>query len=267
MTLRIGTCSFTAKGWKGSFYPPDLPAAEMLPWYAKHFDTLEIDSSFYGTPAPGTVRKWYEATPDEFRFAMKFPRVISHEKFLRDCEGELAEFLRSADEFREKLGPLLLQFPYFRQGTVTKRELLARLAAFLPLLPAGFPFAVEIRNRNWLGAELLEPLARRNIAIALIDHPYMPRPEELEGHEPVTADFTYVRLLGDRHGIEEKTTSWGEIIEDRSKELEEWAAVCRRIVRRGVTAHVYVNNHYAGHAPATVRQFLAIWNESDRSGG
>lgn len=259
MTLRIGTCSFTAKGWKGSFYPPDLPAAEMLPWYARHFDTLEIDSSFYGTPAPATVRKWYESTPSEFRFAMKFPRVISHEKFLRDCESELAEFLRSADEFQEKLGPLLLQFPYFRQGTVTRQELRARLEAFLPLLPSGFPFAIEIRNRGWLTPDLLEILERRNIAIALIDHPYMPRPEEFREREPLTADFTYIRLLGDRRAIEEKTLSWGEIIEDRSGELSEWVTVCRRIVRRGVTAHVYVNNHYAGHAPATVRSFLHLW--------
>lgn len=259
MTLRIGTCSFTAKGWKGSFYPPGISSSDMLPFYAQHFDTLEIDSSFYGTPAISTVRKWYESTPADFRFALKFPKVITHEKFLKDCNAELAEFLRSADELQDKLGPLLIQFPYFRQGEITQAEFLGRLRDFLPLLPNGFPFAVEIRNRWWLRPETFDVLRGRNIALTLIDHPYMARPGELLDLEPITADFTYVRLLGDRLGIEEKTKVWNEVIEDRGSELREWVNVCREITRRGVTAHVYVNNHYSGHAPATVRAFLDIW--------
>jgi uncharacterized protein YecE (DUF72 family) len=88
----------------------------------------------------------------------------------------------------------------------------------------------------------------------------MSRPEELLQLDSITADFTYVRLLGDRQGIEKKTQVWGEVIEDRTQELREWVGVCREIVRRGVTTHVYVNNHYAGHAPATVRSFLGMWH-------
>ncbi len=259
MTLRIGTCSFTAKGWKGSFYPEGITAAAMLPFYAQHFDTLEIDSSFYGTPAISTVRRWYESTPDNFRFALKFPKTITHEKFLRNCDAELAEFLRAADELRDKLGPLLLQFPYFRQGEIRQDEFLQRLSDFIPMLPREFPIAVEIRNRWWLSAEFLDLLRGRNVALALIDHPYMARPAELLELDPITADFTYIRLLGDRHGIEKKTKVWGEVVEDRTSELREWVGVCRTITHRGVTAHVYVNNHYAGHAPATVRAFLEMW--------
>ncbi|HUF17949.1 MAG TPA: DUF72 domain-containing protein [Thermoanaerobaculia bacterium] len=235
----------------------------MLPFYARHFDTLEIDSSFYGTPAISTVQRWYDCTPDDFRFALKFPKTITHDKFLRGCDAELAEFLRSADELRDKLGPLLLQFPYFRQGEVRQEDFLGRLRDFLPSLPKDFSFAVEIRNRSWLGAETRDLLRERNIALALIDHPYMSRPAELLELDPLTADFTYVRLLGDRLGIEEKTKVWDQVIEDRTPELREWVDVCRAITRRGLSTHVYVNNHYAGHAPATVRAFLRMWKSQE----
>jgi uncharacterized protein YecE (DUF72 family) len=120
----------------------------------------------------------------------------------------------------------------------------------------GYRFALEIRNKQWLSVEFFDLLRAHKIAYALIDQAWMPRPNEIfEKFDPITADFTYIRLLGDRTGIEKQTKIWDKVVVDRSKELMSWINVCQRAVRRGVSTYVYVNNHYAGFAPATVEQF------------
>ena len=115
--IRLGTSAFTAAGWPGSFYPAKLKPAEYLSFYATQFDTVEIDSTFYRTPSASTVRGWHAKTPPGFIFAAKVPRVITHEKVLRDCQPELKQFLSTMDLLGEKLGPLLFQFGYFNRKT------------------------------------------------------------------------------------------------------------------------------------------------------
>ena len=130
--IRIGTSAFTAARWEGSFYPAGMPAAEYLSYYASKFDTVELDSTFYGTPALSTVQGWYAKTPPEFVFAAKVPQVITHEKVLVDCEEDLKHFLKTMDALHEKLGPLLFQFGYFNNTKFKSgRDFLARLAPFL----------------------------------------------------------------------------------------------------------------------------------------
>lgn len=151
--IRIGTSAFTAAGWEGSFYPAGMPAAEYLSYYASKFDTVELDSTFYGTPALSTVQGWYAKTPPEFVFAAKVPQVITHEKVLVDCKEDLKHFLKTMDALNEKLGPLLFQFGYFNNTKFKSgRDLLARLAPFLKTLPKSYKIAVEIRNKYWLDA-------------------------------------------------------------------------------------------------------------------
>src|SRR5580692_8940261 len=111
--LCIGTSAFTAAGWPGTFYPKGLPEREYLTYYATKFDTVEVDSTFYRSPALTTVKGWYSKTPDGFLFAAKIPQRITHEKMLADCETEMTEFLNVMDALHGKLGPLLLQFGYF----------------------------------------------------------------------------------------------------------------------------------------------------------
>ncbi|MEO8218437.1 MAG: DUF72 domain-containing protein [Acidobacteriota bacterium] len=264
--LRIGTCSFTAAGWRGPFYPRGLKDSEFLSHYATRFDTLEIDSTFYAIPDRRVVRKWYQTTPAAFRFALKFPSAITHEKVLEDCHGELTEFLGAAAELGEKLGPLLLQFPYFGRGAMPGDEFLRRLENFLEGVGPDFRLAVEVRNKSWIGPGLLDLLGRRGVALAHIDHPWMPPPDQIAALETPNPAFTYVRLLGDRKEIETRTTSWKELIVDRSRELRDWVRLCRATVRRGVETHVYVNNHYAGFAPATVSQFVELWDGKEADG-
>lgn len=234
-----------------------MEPAQYLSHYATQFDTVEVDSTFYRTPSASTVSGWYAKTPPLFLFALKVPQVITHERCLLDCEAEFDQFIDRASLLKEKLGPLLLQFPYFNKNAfTTQAEFLARLTAFLKRLPKGRSFALEIRNKNWLDARFADLLREHQIALALIDQVWMPRPAQWFGKfDPITANFAYIRLLGDRKGIEEKTKVWDKVVVDRSRELREWVDYTQQIIQRGVPVYIYVNNHFAGHAPATVRLF------------
>jgi uncharacterized protein YecE (DUF72 family) len=262
--LYLGTSAFTAAGWPGTFYPADLKPAEYLSYYATRFDTVELDNTFYRSPSPSIVKGWYAKTPKEFLFAAKVPQVITQEKVLVDCAPELKEFLAAMDSLGEKLGPLLFQFGYFnKQAFKSVDEFLARLRPFLKKLPAGRQFAVEIRNKNWLNARLADTLREHNVALALIDQSWVPRPWELrEKFDLLTSDFTYVRWLGDRKGIEQKTKTWDKVIVDRRSDLEEWVRLLKKVAVRGIKLFAFANNHYAGHAPATVKLFRDLWDKS-----
>src|SRR5882762_8620333 len=110
--LYLGTSAFTANGWAGSFYPKGMKPAQYLSHYAETFRTVEVDSTFYGTPSVSTVTGWYEKTPPDFVFAAKVPQIITHEKVLKDCDQEFDEFVTRMDLLQEKLGPLVFQFPH-----------------------------------------------------------------------------------------------------------------------------------------------------------
>jgi uncharacterized protein YecE (DUF72 family) len=121
---------------------------------------------------------------------------------------------------------------------------------------------VEIRNKNWLVLQFVETLRERGVALALIDQSWMPRPAQwFDKFDPITADFTYVRWLGDRKGIEEQTKVWNEVIVDRYAELLEWAEILGKVQKRKIQIYAYANNHYAGYAPATVEMFQDVWRK------
>ncbi|HXQ26258.1 MAG TPA: DUF72 domain-containing protein [Candidatus Acidoferrales bacterium] len=263
--LRIGTSAFTAAGWDVSFYPADLKPRDYLTFYAANFNTVEIDSTFYRIPSKATVQGWDGKTPGGFLVAAKVPQTITHERCLVDCEKDFGEFIHIMNLLGEKLGPLLFQFPYFnKRAFKSVDEFLARLKPFLKTLPKGHKFAVEIRNNTWLNAKFADSLREHGVALVLQDQLWMPLPAAMN-FDYLTADFTYIRLLGDRKGIEKQTKLWDKVIVNRSKELRSWVEVCTKAVRRGVSVFVYANNHYQGHAPATVAQFLKLWNAAPQS--
>ncbi|MBZ5526996.1 MAG: DUF72 domain-containing protein [Acidobacteriia bacterium] len=264
--IRLGTSAFTAAGWPGSFYPAGMKPAEYLSHYATQFDTVELDSTFYRAPAASVVRGWHAKTPANFVFAAKVPQIITHEKMLVDCGEELKQFLGVMDLLGEKRGPLLFQFPYFNKSKfVNGAAFIARLRPFLAKLPADYRFAVEIRNKYWLVPALADALRERGVALALIDHSWMPPiGEVLQKIDPITADFTYIRWLGDRQGIEEQTKSWDKTIVDRRRELRAWAEACKKFLGRGIAVFAFANNHYAGHSPDTVRLFREILEKTGK---
>jgi uncharacterized protein YecE (DUF72 family) len=263
--LLIGTSAFTAKGWVGSFYPVGMQPRDFLSYYATKFNTVELDNTFYRTPPVSTVEGWNLKTPPGFIFAAKIPQSITHEKVLVDCEDDLKHFLKTMDVLGDKLGPLLFQFGYFNEAAFKSgSEFLARLTPFLKKLPTGYKFAVEIRNKNWMDARYADVLREHGVAMALIDQSWVPLPWQLkEKFDLVTADFTYVRWLGDRKAIEEQTKTWDKVIVDRKSDLKNWVEVLKQMVntKKIVKMFAYANNHYAGHGPATVKLFTDLWNK------
>jgi uncharacterized protein YecE (DUF72 family) len=255
--LHLGTSSFTAKGWEKAFYPPQTPPRDYLSYYATKFDALEVDATFYGTPAVSTVKNWNAKTPPNFRFALKTPQEITHERVLREADSLMNEFLRATEPLGEKLAVILLQLPYFNKNAFARpTDFLNRLKPFLEKLPAQPRFALEIRNGQWLVPAFFDLLRKHSVAFALIDHPWMPRPlEYLAQSDPVTADFSYIRWLGDRKTIEELTQVWDKTIVDRSGELQEWVDACRNFIKRKIRLFAFANNHYGGYAPETLRLF------------
>ena len=254
-TLRLGTSSWSSRHWLGKLYPRGTKPADFITEYARRYSTVEIDSTFYAVPKDSTILGWRERTPADFLFASKVPQIVTHDKFLEDCEGEMRHYLKSMSLLGDKLGPILFQFPYYAKRTnVTEDEFLKRLRSFLEALPTGeFRFAVEVRNKNWINPYLCEILHDHGIALALIDHPWMSSPDTLfRQREIVTADFAYIRWLGDRKGIEKITTTWNEIIVDREPALKTWVPHIKHVLDQQKDLFGYVNNHYAGYAPDNV---------------
>jgi uncharacterized protein YecE (DUF72 family) len=266
--LRLGTSSWSSNDWVGSFYPLGTPPADYLGEYARHFDTVEVDATFYRTPSASMVKNWRERTPPGFLFAAKIPQVVTHEKVLVNCSAELKEFVSTMELLGDKLGPLLLQFPYFNKQAFPRFEdFLARLVPFLDQLPTGIRWALEVRNKHWINERFLDVLRNRKVALALIDHPWMPLVRQLTArYDVATTDFTYLRWLGDRKSIEEKTKRWDRIIIDREDEMETWIPAIRQLLKRGVRILGYFNNHYAGFAPGSIKLFHEVWERMQSDG-
>jgi uncharacterized protein YecE (DUF72 family) len=251
--LRLGTCSWTAKGWLGTVYPKGMKQTDFLHHYGQRWNSVEIDSSFYATPPRESLERWYDLTPADFLFAAKAPQIITHEKFLENCFADIEHFLHSMRHLREKLGPILFQFPYYAQReNVSLTGFLDRLQPVLEFLPTQeMDFAVEVRNKTWLTPPLLDLLRQHNVTLAHIDHPWMPTPTALYKVAGIqTGRFAYIRCLGDRHGIEKITKTWDKQVIDRRADILRWVPKIREMLAANVKVHVYVNNHYSGYAPA-----------------
>jgi len=239
----LGTQGFSFDDWVGSFYPAGTSKTAYLEQYAERLPAVEIDSTFYGVPRETTVQKWRERTPPGFRFAAKFPKLITHEKKLDRALGDAEAFIGTMQALGDKLAVLVLQFAYDFTP-----DLHDRLDSFLAALPGGTRYAVELRNRGWLKPEFKEMLSQHNIALVLQDLHYMPKLDW------ITADFTVIRWLGRRKDI----ARFDEIQIDRSQELDEWAGKVSRFLADGVNVYGFFNNHFAGHSPESVRQFAAL---------
>lgn len=266
--VRLGTSSFSSADWVGPFYPQGTPSAGFLEYYAQHFDAVEVDSTYYGLPRPSVVDGWARRTPPGFLLTAKFPRSIVHggsgarpdARLVLDPDATYEDrdlFLSTMARLGERLGPLVLQFPYFnRSAFPSAGPFLERLDRFLADLPRGtHRFAVEVRNKAWVTQRLLDLLARHDVSFVLVDQAWMPHGDELaKRFDVVTAAPVYIRLLGDRKAIEALTTTWEKEVIDQGERLARWARLIASFMTRGIQSLVFVNNHYAGHAPTTVRR-------------
>ena len=255
-----GTSGWSYKDWVGPFYPPGTPERKFLEFYATKFPGVEVDSTFYRIPSAKTAEAWNRATPEGFLFSPKMVQEVTHERFLEGAGDVATRFLDALAPLGPKLGPVVLQFPYFKKDEgVTLDAFLVRLLPFLDALPKGPAFAVEVRNKTFLKPALLDALRHRGTALVLNDHPWMPRPEEWLALPGVfTAPSVPIHLLGDRYAIEKVTKTWGETVLDKGKALEGWAKVVRAALASGRAVTAFANNHFAGYAPASAE---GLWEK------
>ncbi|MDX1698028.1 MAG: DUF72 domain-containing protein [Thiohalobacterales bacterium] len=225
--IHMGTSGWSYEYWKGPFYPPDLPTGDELSFYARHCRSVEINSSFYRLPEQRTLQHWYDSVPDDFVFAAKASRYITHMKKLREPERSLPPFLERVALLGDKLGPLLFQLPPRWRCNP------ARLAALLDCLDGHHRYAFEVRDHSWLNADIRTLLAQHNAAFCIYD---------LEGFrtpEWVTADFVYIRLHGPAGAYRGSYSR--QALSARASRIIEWALA-------GKSVYCYFDNDELGHA-------------------
>ena len=228
--IRIGTSGFHYKHWRGPFYPEKFATAAMLSFYARQFDTVELNNSFYRLPTPSAFDEWRDATPENFVFAVKASRFITHNKKLKDPENAVDNLLPRAVRLGKKLGPVLFQLPPKWRINVE------RLRNLLLILPREIRYAFEFRELSWMTAEVCATLQEFNAAFCIY---------ELAGYHSrlsITADFTYVRLHGPERGKYQGSYS--------EQQLSQWARQIERWAQQLKAVYVYFDNDQAGYAAA-----------------
>ena len=261
-SVHIGTQGWNYDAWVGGFFPTGTRPADYLTVYARAFDTVEVDSTFYAVPSAKTVRGWASRVPASFKFALKLPQEITHENRLRESADLTALFFDRVRELEDKLGPVLIQLgPDFGPSE------LPALAQYLPLLPGDVQVAIEFRHRGWIHDGVLALLAEHGIALALVDARWIPRKQMLAlAARPTTKDFAYIRWMGPNRNL----VDYSRIQVDRTRELEQWSQTIWALSQRVATVYGYVNNHFAGHSPASARDLQRLLGqkpvEPDRLG-
>jgi uncharacterized protein YecE (DUF72 family) len=228
--IYVGTSGYNYPEWKGSFYPADLAAAKMLPYYAARFPTVEINYTFYRMPSEKLLAGWTAQAPKAFRFTLKAPRRITHDAKLVNCQDLTDTFCRVAGTLGDRLGALLFQLP-----PALKKDL-ARLEAFLDALPPKAPAAFEFRHPSWFDAEVFARLSQRGKALCVADS------EKLETPLEVTADFGYFRLRDEGY---------------QPADIEEWAKKIDALRSRCEDIYVYFKHEEQGLGPEFARQMMA----------
>lgn len=243
-SLHVGTMGWSYNFWVGKLYSEGTKPDEFLAEYSKHFQTVEVDNTFYRIPSVATVVNWRVQTPVDFLFSAKFPKVITHVKMLQNCEKEVSVFIERISNLKGKLGPLLIQLSY-----EFKPEHVHLLRDFLPNLPKGYRFAVEVRNRKLLDDSLYSLLRENGVALAMVDHPFMPE------INVTTADFAYMRWEGDRRKVD---GTLGQMERDRTDDIKKWAGKVKGLLDASIEVFGYFSKYYSGYPPDDVKQLLSM---------
>jgi uncharacterized protein YecE (DUF72 family) len=246
----VGCSGWSYTAWQGPFYPSDMKNSHWLEFYSKVFDYVEIDSTFYNIPSILTVKKWLKKTQDNFRFTAKFPKVITHDKRLKNVDNELEIFFKAISPLYEKTLALLIQLP----PSMEIMEGLQRLRELVHILDNRFRYAVEVRHHSWFQDLAYNFFANNNICMVWSQIVGIRTPPI------VTTDFLYLRFIGDR-SLQEK--DFGRIQKHRTPEMRKWVNRIKRAERnngeegnkRLSLAIVAANNHYAGFGPVSANTF------------
>lgn len=238
-------------GGEKVFYPNGTRAAAMLEAYARAFETVEVDSTFYAIPAAQTVDGWARRTPPEFSFSLKLPQEITHERVLRSGSLELVEvFCDRLGLLGEKLATILVQLPPIFDASP---ENMRALREFLAGLPQGFRFSIEFRSRDWMTADALEMLAKYKVSLALVEGQWIPRDLMFERALPATADFAYVRWMGERD-----LTRFDTVQRPQDANLQLWRELLAEVCAQTQQVYAYFSNFYEGFAPASANKLKRL---------
>jgi uncharacterized protein YecE (DUF72 family) len=235
--ILVGTSGYNYPEWKGSFYPSDLPATKMLPYYAGKFPTVEINYTFYRMPTPKLIAGWRTQVPETFRFTLKAPKRITHDKRLRAAEVEqsVQGFITAASELGPQLAALLFQLPpNFKKDVPLLNE-------FLSLLPPKTTAAFEFRNPSWLDDEVYDALRARNIALCIADS------ETRETPMISTADYAYFRLRDEGYG---------------DGDIAKWAEAATQLSATARDVFVYFKHEDEGKGAAFGQQMMRLLGQT-----
>jgi uncharacterized protein YecE (DUF72 family) len=230
MGLYVGTSGYSYKPWKGTFYPENLPAQQMLGFYGERFRTVEINSTFYGMPKVSTLEGWTGAVPADFQFAIKAPKQITHVRKLDDAGDLVSHLIEVAGALTEHRGPLLFQLP------PTLKKDVPRLRAFLALLPLQHRTAFEFRHPSWFDDEVFGLLRDHRAALCAAD-----AGGDLEVPFVATTDWGYLRLRRPDYG---------------DAELKEWVKRVQEQDWRDV--FVFFKHEDEGKGPRMAKRYMEL---------
>ena len=249
----VGCSGWHYADWEGQFYPRGMDSQDYLPWYSKAFDYVEADATFHTMPDRFTTIGWNKLTPDNFRFTAKFPRVITHDNRLGGPPSDLETFFEMMKPLKDKLLALLIQLP----SSLTAQEGMEKLKKMIPLFDKDFRYAIEVRDESWFNKDFYKLLSSNNICLTWSVL------EAIHTNTEVTADFIYLRLIGDRR-LDGKDPR--PILRNRTPEMKAWGARLKMVQNKVNFGIVAANNQYAGFGPSTANGFrktiglkAAVW--------
>ncbi len=243
MHIRIGCSGWAYSDWVGPFYPKDSRPQDFLKLYSRVFDSVEIDSTFYRAPSSATVQQWYNLTPPNFVFAPKVPKRITHDQHLEDVSSYMQHFLGSMGSLREKAGPFIVQLPpSFKHPNHQKA-----LEEFVASLDSQYRYCIEFRHKSWFNQQVEKILESRNISQVWSVNQYLTTPAT------VTADFIYLRFVGDR-----SISEFNKLQKDQTDVMKAWNGPLQEVGGSVKERFVFFNNHFAGFGPASVNEFRRL---------
>ncbi|WP_068469340.1 DUF72 domain-containing protein [Candidatus Protochlamydia phocaeensis] len=224
--IQIGTSGWHYAHWKAVFYPSNVRWQESLRFYANHFKTVEVNSTFYRLPAATALQNWIEQVPNDFIFSVKASQFITHSKKLKDAAESTARFFDSIRPLRKQLGPLLFQLPFaFKKNA-------ERLEEFVRSLAEPFTYAFEFRHPSWFADDIYEILHTRRLALCISEINGQCTPKE------VTVPFTYIRLHGPHKAYQGSYSA--QELEKWQHQIAQWAS--------HLTVYCYFDNDEKGYA-------------------
>jgi uncharacterized protein YecE (DUF72 family) len=242
--IYVGTSGYSYQHWKSRFYPKNLPASKWLEFYSQHFNTVELNYTFYRLPQKKAFQNWHQKTPKNFKFVIKGSRFITHIKRLKDCASPLKEFFKRASSLKEKLACCLWQLPpSFKYD-------LERLDKFVRILQknhSAYLHTFEFREKSWFNPQTYSILDKNNISLCIADAPDFKTPDEL------ASSFIYLRFHGGK-------ILYGSQYSD--KELIRWAKKAKKWLGKKKLLFAFFNNDAQSFAVKNALKFKELLNEN-----